>query len=101
MTPQLAALIAWGVLIIARIAAAFWADRTEKRPARREEWIYRGLTAVGAYLLFRGGVASASATRRIWALGAGGDWAMFALVVAGFVFACGHACISGACGRAA
>jgi protein-S-isoprenylcysteine O-methyltransferase Ste14 len=87
MIPQLATLIAWGVLIISWIAAAFWADRTEKRPARREEWLYRGLTVVGACLLIRGGVASASATHRIWALGAGGDWAMFALVVAGFAFA--------------
>ena len=87
MTPQLATLIAWGVFIISWIAAAFWADRTEKRPARREEWLYRGLTVAGAFLLFRGGVASASATQRIWALGAAGDWAMFALVVAGFAFA--------------
>ena len=86
MTPQLATLIAWGVFIISWIAAAFWADRTEKRPARREEWLYRGLTVAGAFLLFRGGVASASAAHRIWALG-GGDWAMFALVVAGFAFA--------------
>jgi protein-S-isoprenylcysteine O-methyltransferase Ste14 len=87
MTPQLATLIAWGVFLISWIAAAFWADRAEKRPARREEWLYRGLTAVGAYLLFRGGVASASATHRIWALGAGGDWGMFALLVAGLAFA--------------
>jgi protein-S-isoprenylcysteine O-methyltransferase Ste14 len=86
MTPQLGTLIAWGVFLISWIAAAFWADRTEKRPARREEWLYRGLTAVGAYLLFRGGVASASATYRIWALWAGGDWAMFALLVAGLAF---------------
>jgi protein-S-isoprenylcysteine O-methyltransferase Ste14 len=87
MTPQLATLIAWSCFIISWIAAAFWADRTEKRPARREEWLYRGLTVVGAFLLYRGGVESSSATRRIWALGAGGDWAMFALVVAGFAFA--------------
>ena len=87
MTSQLATPIAWGVLIISWIAAAFWTDRMEKRPARRDEWLYRGLIAVGAYLLFRGGVASASAAYRIWAFGAAGDWVMFALVVAGFVFA--------------
>jgi protein-S-isoprenylcysteine O-methyltransferase Ste14 len=87
MTPQLATLIAWGALILSWIAAAFSADRAEKRPARREEWLYRGLTVAGAFLLYQGGVASASATNRIWALGAGGDWAMFALVVAGMAFA--------------
>ena len=87
MTPQLATLIAWGAFVVSWIAAAFWADRTEKRPARREEWLYRGLTVVGACLLFRGGVVSASAAKRIWVLGAGGDWAMFALGVAGFTFA--------------
>ena len=68
MTPQLATLIAWGALIISWIAAAFWADRAEKRPARREEWLYRGLTVAGALLLFQGGVESSSATHRIWAL---------------------------------
>ena len=87
MTPQLATLIAWSVSIISWIAAAFWADRTEKRPARREEWLYRGLTVAGALLLFQGGVESSSATHRIWALGVGGDWAMFALVIAGMAFA--------------
>jgi protein-S-isoprenylcysteine O-methyltransferase Ste14 len=87
MTPQLATLIAWGALIISWIAAAFWADRAEKRPARREEWLYRGLTVAGALLLFQGGVESSSATHRIWALGVGGDWAMFALVIAGMAFA--------------
>jgi protein-S-isoprenylcysteine O-methyltransferase Ste14 len=82
MTTLHATLIAWGAWILTWIAAAFWADRTVKRPPLREEWVYRVLTLTAFYLLLR-----PLGAHRLWAFGRALDGALFVLVLAGFAFA--------------
>jgi protein-S-isoprenylcysteine O-methyltransferase Ste14 len=69
------------------LIAAFWADRAITRPSWREEWLYRVLTLIGGYLLLAFRLGPLFPSPRLWALGSAVDWAMFALVIAGFAFA--------------
>ncbi len=87
MSPVEATFTAWGVWTLSWIAAAFWADRAERRPARGEEWLYRLLTVAGAFLLFRAAFPNAPAAYRLWSFGAAAQWALFGAALAGLAFA--------------
>lgn len=86
MAPQIATLFAWTAWVLSWIIAALWADRAERRPARGQEWLYRIVTFVGAILLFFGRQRRFGAPDRLWSPGSTGDWALFALILAGFAF---------------
>lgn len=86
MAPPIATLIAWVAWVLSWIAAAFWADRPQRRPARGEEWLYRIVTLAGALLLFFGRQRRFGAPDELWSPGFAVDWALFALVLAGFAF---------------
>ena len=87
MPPLEATFTLWGLWTLSWIAAAFWADRAEKRPARGEEWLYRVVTIVGAYLLFREAFPRAGGDYHLWRLGPTAQWALFWVVIVGLAFA--------------
>jgi protein-S-isoprenylcysteine O-methyltransferase Ste14 len=76
-----------GNWLMSWIAAAAWADRAFRRPARRAEWLYRLLTFAGGYLVFRSAFPLAPVSYRLWALGPSIDWVLFVVALAGFAFA--------------
>ncbi len=84
MTPQFAAALAWSAWAISWSAAAFWSTPAAKRPARREEWLYRALTVVGVILIFA--VYGRADSEKMWETGLYADWALFGAVVAGLMF---------------
>jgi protein-S-isoprenylcysteine O-methyltransferase Ste14 len=86
MAPLVATLIAWVAWVVSWIAAAFWADRAERRPARGEEWAYRTITVIGALLLFFGRRRRFVSRDELWSLGPAADWALFVLVLVGLAF---------------
>jgi protein-S-isoprenylcysteine O-methyltransferase Ste14 len=87
MQPLDATFSAWGLFALSWLVAAFWADRAAKRPAWRDEWLYRIVTIAAVYLLFRPAFPHAPAAMRLWALHKAALWALFAVAVAGFAFA--------------
>ena len=87
MTPQLLTMVAWSAFILSWIGAAFWADRAEKRPARREAWLYRAVTAAGVVLLVSGGEQSSRAAGRLWSFEPVVDYALVLVVLSGLAFA--------------
>lgn len=86
MTPQLLTMAAWSAFILSWIAAAFWADRAEKRPARREAWLYRAVTAAGVVLLVAGGDQFSPAADRLWSFEPVVDYALVLVVLSGLAF---------------
>ena len=87
MSPVEATFTAWGAWTLSWIAAAFWSDRAEKRPARSEEWLYRIVTFAGAFLLFRPAFPHAGAGYPLWTIGPAAQWALFWVVLVGLAFA--------------
>ena len=87
MSPLEATFTAWGVWTLSWIAAAFWADRPEKRPARGEEWLYRIVTLAGGCLLFRAAFPRAGMGYRLWTVGPAAGWILFAVALIGLAFA--------------
>ncbi len=87
MPPLEATFTLWGLWTLSWIAAAFWADRAEKRPARGEEWLYRVVTIIGAYLLFRRAFPRVEGGHPLWSFGPAAQWALFWVVVVGLAFA--------------
>ena len=86
MTPQLLTMVAWSAFILSWIGAAFWADRAEKRPARREAWLYRAVTVAGVVLLVAGGEQFSRAVDRLWSFEPVVDYALVLVVLSGMAF---------------
>jgi protein-S-isoprenylcysteine O-methyltransferase Ste14 len=83
MTPQLLTIVAWSAFVLSWIGAAFWADRAEKRPARREALLYRTVTVAGVVLLVAGGEQFSRAADRLWSLEPVVDYALVLVVLSG------------------
>jgi len=75
----------WGVWFISWIIAASWANRTEARPQRSAETLYRVLTVVGVALVF-GYNRFFSSERELWVTPMPLGWSLVGLTVAGFLF---------------
>ena len=86
MTPQLLTIVAWSAFVLSWIGAAFWADRAEKRPARREAWLYRAVTVAGVVLLVAGGEQFSRAADRLWSFEPVVDYALVLVVLSGIAF---------------
>jgi protein-S-isoprenylcysteine O-methyltransferase Ste14 len=86
MTPQLLTMVAWSGFVLSWIGAAFWADRAEKRPARREAWLYRAVTVAGVVLLVAGGEQFSRAADRLWSFEPVVDYALVLVVLSGLAF---------------
>jgi protein-S-isoprenylcysteine O-methyltransferase Ste14 len=87
VTPQFAIMVAWGLWVVSWIVAALWSDSAAKRPAFGEEWLYRVMTAAGAFLLFTRFGRLDALRARFWDLGEGIDWVLFAVAALGLAFA--------------
>lgn len=85
MTPDFALNLLWIVWIASWIAAALWSDRAAKRPGVSSELLYRGVTLIGAFLLF-----STSRVRPgpfgLWIVSDAFAWALVWAAVVGFLF---------------
>ena len=86
MTPQLAINYLWGLWFATWIVAAFWSDRSAKRPGLRAEFPYRIVTLIGAVLLFAITGRSWRGPLFLWSFGREADWALFGAAAAGFLF---------------
>ena len=86
MTPQLLTTVVWVAFILSWIGAAFWADRAEKRPARREAWLYRAVTTAGIVLLVAGGRQFSRTADRLWSFEPVVDYALVLVVLSGLAF---------------
>jgi protein-S-isoprenylcysteine O-methyltransferase Ste14 len=86
MSPLEATFTAWGVWTLSWIAAAFWADRAERRPPRREEWLYRVVTLAGTFLLFRSAFPHSRVFFRLWRLDESAQWTLFWVALVGLAF---------------
>ena len=86
MIPQLLTIVAWSAFVLSWIGAAFWADRAEKRPARREAWLYRAVTVAGVVLLVAGGKQFSRAADRLWSFEPVVDYALVLVVLSGIAF---------------
>ena len=86
MIPQLLTIVAWSAFVLSWIGAAFWADRAEKRPARREAWLYRAVTVAGVVLLVAGGEQFSRAADRLWSFEPVVDYALALVVLSGIAF---------------
>jgi protein-S-isoprenylcysteine O-methyltransferase Ste14 len=86
MIPQLLTIVAWSAFVLSWIGAAFWSDRAEKRPARREAWLYRAVTVAGVVLLVAGGEQFSRAVDRLWSFEPVVDYALVLVVLSGLAF---------------
>jgi protein-S-isoprenylcysteine O-methyltransferase Ste14 len=86
MTPQLLTIVAWSAFVLSWTGAAFWSDRAEKRPARREAWLYRAVTVAGVVLLVAGGKQFSRAADRLWSFEPVVDYALVLVVLSGIAF---------------
>jgi protein-S-isoprenylcysteine O-methyltransferase Ste14 len=86
MIPQLLTIVAWSAFVLSWIGAAFWADRAEKRPARREALLYRTVTVAGVVLLVAGGEQFSRAADRLWSFEPVVDYALALVVLSGIAF---------------
>jgi protein-S-isoprenylcysteine O-methyltransferase Ste14 len=85
MTPDFVIDVGWVVWLASWLAAAAWSDRAAKRPAFKEELLYRTLTVAGALLLFADVDFLHQGPFRRWDLGPGADWVLVAIVLFGFI----------------
>ena len=79
--------IAWAVWVISWFAAASWSSPAAKRPARGAEWLYRIVTITGGVLLFMNMRRAGMKSLELWDLRPEAEWALFGVVVLGFLFA--------------
>ena len=86
MIPQLLTIVAWSAFVLSWIGAAFWADRAEKRPARREALLYRTVTVAGVVLLVAGGEQFSRGADRLWSFEPVVDYALVLVVLSGIAF---------------
>jgi len=86
MTPQLAINYLWFFWFATWMVAAFWSDRSAKRPAFGAEVLYRVVTLTGAVLVFAIPVRSYDSPMILWSSSRDANWALFSLAAAGFLF---------------
>src|SRR5579862_3335246 len=86
MTPQLAINYLWFFWAMTWLAAAFWSDRSAKRPAFGSEILYRVVTLTGAVLLFAFVSRSYDSPTILWSLSGTANWVLFGIAGAGFLF---------------
>ena len=86
MTPQIALYYLWFAWFASWLVAAFWSDRSAKRPGLRAEMLYRVVTFVGAALLFGFSTHSYGLPWRLWSFDRAANWVLFAVCALGFVF---------------
>jgi len=86
MTPQLAITYLWTFWVLTWLAAAFWSDRSAKRPAFDSEILYRVVTLTGAVLLFAFVARSYDSPMILWSFGRTANWVLFGVAAAGFLF---------------
>ena len=86
MTPQLAITYLWFFWVLTWVAAAFWSDRSAKRPAFGAEILYRVVTLTGAVLLFAFVTRSYDSPMILWSFGPTTNWVLFGIAAAGFLF---------------
>jgi protein-S-isoprenylcysteine O-methyltransferase Ste14 len=86
MTPQLAINYLWFFWFATWMVAAFWSDRSAKRPAFGAEVLYRIVTLTGAVLLFAIQIRSYDSPMILWSFSPGANWVLFGLAAAGFLF---------------
>jgi protein-S-isoprenylcysteine O-methyltransferase Ste14 len=85
MSPAFVFILAWLIWAISWIAAAFWSGKTESRASTGAVWLYRGVIAAGAVLLyFR--TSDVLHMRKLWHVGYGA-YALAGIAIAGFLFA--------------
>jgi protein-S-isoprenylcysteine O-methyltransferase Ste14 len=86
MTPQLAINYLWFFWFLTWIIAAFWSDRSAKRPGLRAEFLYRFVTLAGALLLFVIPNRSYDGPMVLWSFDRETNWVLFGFAAAGFAF---------------
>ena len=86
MTPQLAINYLWFAWIASWLVAAFWSERTVRRPSLGSEFLYRAITLVGAALLFGFLSRSYFGSLRLWSLNTTENWVLFGICACGFGF---------------
>ncbi|MBZ9675842.1 methyltransferase family protein [Mesorhizobium sp. ES1-1] len=86
MRPGEAILLLWLAWAVSWAAAAFWADRVEKRAGFRAEAPYRTVLVLGAILFFVPAHGYAG-WLRLWSPNLAEAWICVALVAAGLAFA--------------
>jgi protein-S-isoprenylcysteine O-methyltransferase Ste14 len=87
MDPQEATILVWFVWMASWLIAALWARQTAKGAGFSAQLPYRLVTVVGALLLFGIYTHSYRGPDRLWVLSDSVEWALVALVAAGFLFA--------------
>lgn len=75
----------WIAFALSWLAAAAWADRTEKKAGIRNEWPYRAVLFAGA-ALFLARAHGHGGWMRVWRPGPPVLWLCIALMVVGFAF---------------
>jgi protein-S-isoprenylcysteine O-methyltransferase Ste14 len=85
MTPEIALDVIWAVWAVSWFAAAFWSDRSAKRPGFGAELLYRVVTIAGAVLLF-GVHHSDRAALPLWRVSRAEGWALCGTATLGFLF---------------
>jgi protein-S-isoprenylcysteine O-methyltransferase Ste14 len=86
LPPETAMRVLWGAWWLTWWAAALWSDRSVKRPAARDQVIYRVFVAIGAMLLFGLYRHRIESEVRLWRATPTAAWAMVGLAMAGFLF---------------
>jgi protein-S-isoprenylcysteine O-methyltransferase Ste14 len=86
MPPALIFAIAWIVMILSWIAAAFWSSRTENSVKGADAWIYRIIIVAGA-ILFAHKTSELIGAHRLYHIGAATAYALAFVTIAGFIFA--------------
>jgi protein-S-isoprenylcysteine O-methyltransferase Ste14 len=86
VTPQLAINYLWFFWAVTWFAAAFWSDRSAKRPGLASEVLYRVVTVAGAVLLFAIPIRSYDSPTILWSLDRSANWILFGFAAAGFLF---------------
>lgn len=86
ITPQLAINYLWLFWFATWLIAAFWSDRSAKRPGLRAEMLYRVVTFVGAAFLFGVFPRSDRQPWLLWSFDRDISWILFAVCALGFAF---------------
>ena len=85
-SPELAARVIWLAWCASWFLAALWRDRAVKRPAVRQELLYRGLAVAGTILLFGLYRHRIGSELIFWRTSVSLAWALLAPLVAGLAF---------------
>jgi protein-S-isoprenylcysteine O-methyltransferase Ste14 len=79
-------MVVWSAFLLSWIGAAFWADRAERRPARREAWLYRAVRVAGVVLIVAGSEQFSRTADRLWSFEPVVDYALVLVVLSGLAF---------------